>query len=134
MDPFLQSHRLQRFLCPLPALFQRNIGIQKGQRHIVHSLHFGHQIKTLKHEADVLIAHICQIIVLQIAQIVAVKLILPGSGHIQTANDVHQRAFPGTGGAHNGNIVPLLHFQMDVLQHPHGLLPLHIVLADVGKL
>ena len=85
----------------------------------------------LEDEADVLVAHLCQIVIAQILQVPAFQNVAPRGWHIQTANDVHQGGFAGAGGAHDGKIVPLFHGEIDIFQHPHRLPALLVVLADV---
>ena len=132
MDAVLQTHNAQGFRRPLPALLQGNIGIQQRQGHIVHGVHFGHQVIALEDETDVLVPHLGQVVILQVVQVFTVQHIFSGGGYIQAADDVHQGAFAGAGGAHNGDVIPLLYLQAHVFQHPHRLLALDIVLADVG--
>ena len=88
----------------------------------------------LKHKANMPVADVRQIIVRQILQILSVQLVSTGGGHIQTADDVHQRGLSGAGRAHDGQIISLFHGQIDVFQHPDRSPALLIILTDVCKL
>ena len=88
-------------------------------------------MEALKHKADMPVSDICQRVVGKVFEILAIQQILPGGGYIQAAHQVHQRGLAAAGGAHNGQIVPSFHGQIDILQHSYRFLSLIIVLTNV---
>ena len=134
VDALFQSHRFQGLRRTLPPLLQRHIGIQQRQRHIVQGIHLRQQVEALKHKPNVAVADLRQIIVGHVLQIFPVQFIRPGGGHVQTPDQVHQCGFPRAGGAHDSQVVPPLHRQVDILQHVDRLFSLIVILADVRQL
>ena len=79
-----------------------------------------------------LIPDLRQLVVVQGAHVLIFQQILAGGGQVQTAHQVHKRGLSGAGGAHNGDIIPLLHLKVHIFQHRHQVFSSGIVFADVA--
>ncbi len=86
----------------------------------------GQQIEGLKHKADFLIANAGQIVVVHLSHIFSVQPVLALGRGIETADQVHQRRFPGSGRPGNGEIVAPLNLERNAMQRMH-LLCAHVV-------
>ncbi len=93
------------------------------------------EVELLKHESDFLVADVRQLVVLHVADQVAVEIIQAAGGRIQTADQIHQRRFAGSGRTHDGHILAAPDFdvyaryRVDLLIAHHVRLP-QIVGAD----
>ena len=87
----------------------------------------GQQIEGLEDEADLLVADARQLVVVQLADQLAVEPVLALGGRIEAADQVHQRGLAGAGGAHDGDVLVVLDAQRDAAQGLHLLLRAHIV-------
>ena len=59
--------------------------------------------------------------------ILAIQNILAAGGMVQTAYNVHQGAFAGTGGSHDGNEFAFMDFQVDGIQRFYADLLAHLI-------
>ena len=127
-----QAHLLQRFLRPFRAQGGRHPLIDQGQLHVFPGVEGGDQVKPLKDEADLLVAHVGQLPVGQLGHIHPIQMIVPVGGDIQAAEDVHQGGFAGAGRPDDGHELAPVDAQGDPVQGPHlALFPLVIDLEEV---
>ena len=132
VNPVGKAHGFQRGAGTLAPLLLLHAAVQKRQRHIIQRRQLGQQVEGLEHKADLLVAHLGQLLAGAFGNLPATQQIAAGGGHIQAADQVHQRGLAAAGGAHNGQIIPLGHIQIHILQHAgHGFAH-GIILADIA--
>lgn len=129
-----QSDLLEDLGRDLTALVSGDSGIDERQLHVVKRGAARQKIKSLKNEADFLIADIGQLIVIHIADRFAVEDEYPGSGRIQAAQDIHERGFARAAGAHDGHVFAPGDLQADSAQGVDDLRAHVIALADILQL
>ena len=87
----------------------------------------GQQVEGLEDEADLLVADAGQLVVVQLADQLAVEPVFALGGRVQAADQVHQRGLAGAGGAHDGDVLVVLDAHGDAAQRLHLLLGAHVV-------
>ena len=85
------------------------------------------QVEGLEDEADLLVADARQLVVVQLADQLAVEPVAALGGRVQAADQVHQRGLAGAGRAHDGHVLVVLDAQGDAAQRLHLLLRAHVV-------
>ena len=84
------------------------------------------EVKGLKHETNLFVSNVGELIIVQIADQAACEPILPGGWRVEATDKVHQRGFAGARGAHDGHVLPLADLQVHATQCVH-LLGAHFV-------
>ena len=102
-----QANLFQYGHCPFDALTARDAGIDQGKRDVLDRCEPGQQVKLLKDKADLDIAHVGEVVVGHFADVLAVEDIGAVGRRIEAAEDVHQRTFTRTGGAHQRHVFVL---------------------------
>ena len=90
--------------------------VEHRQHHVLQRVGARQQVIGLEDEANTPVADRGQLHLIQIADILPGQDIAPASWMIQAAQDVHQGAFPGSGGSHDGDKFTLLDFQVNTIQ------------------
>src|SRR6185503_8284849 len=80
---------------------------------------------------DFFIADARQLIVIHVADQVAVEVIQAGGRAVQTADQVHQGRFSGAGRTHDGDVFALLDLDVDARHGMDGLIPHDVSLHQV---
>ena len=109
---------------PLGRL-HRLVGVEQGQLDVVERRRSREQIESLKHEADLVVAHLGKLVAAELGDVAPVEKILAAGRVIETAENVHQRglARPGWPGCRDELS------RLDVERHPAKGVHLHF--ADV---
>ena len=110
-------HHLQQLPGPGGTLAGRDTGVHHGQLHVLLGVGPGDEVEILKDEADLPVADGGELVVPGLAYHSAVQVVGSLRGPVQHADDVHQRALPGAGGAHDGQKLPLLDVQVDTVEN-----------------
>jgi len=87
----------------------------------------GQQVEGLEDESNLLVADARQLVVVQLADQLAVEPILAPGGRIEAAYEVHERRFARTGWAHDGDILVVFDPKVDAAQRLDLLLGAHVV-------
>ena len=129
-----QAHRCEGFLRPLttlttlhPAVRQRQFDIGQGRR-------ARDEVEGLEDEADAVIAHDRQLVVVQITHVEAVEEIATAGGDIEGADDVHESRLARTGCTHDGDVFAVLDRQIHTVEGPNLGITASVDLADVLQL
>jgi len=77
--------------------------VHHGQDHIFHRVDLGEQVVRLKNETQLPVADRGQRFFGKVADIFIVEVITPFRWAVQTAQNIHQSAFPGAGRSHDGH-------------------------------
>src|SRR5215216_4775932 len=96
-DPFQRAGGLG------PLLFERQATVQQRQLGIFEGAGTGNEIEALKHEPDLPVTNVSQLIRMEMADIGAVQFIVTPGRLIETPQDIHKRRLSGPGGAHDRN-------------------------------
>ena len=122
VEMFPQTNSLQQLSGPLASFPVGGVlhGIRERHHHIFESTGAGQQIEVLEDEANLLITQHGPPVSRQLHDILPVKPVIPGSGMIETPQDIHERRLARSGGAHQSNEVSLSDVQRDALQHGDG--------------
>ena len=116
--PLAQAHPFQRFHGSRLPLFGRHAPEHQGKGHVFQSRQFLQQLIPLKHKPDLLLPHPAEGFLVQPRHIHPIQPVSPRRGRIQTADQVHQRAFAAAAGPHNGHILSPPHLKRNIIQHP----------------
>ena len=117
--PAFEPDELQRLERPLPAFPAGHVGVKHGQFHVLPGRSAFEKIEALENEADARVAQDRQAPVAHGGNGLVVQEIGPRSRPVQTAQDVHQRALPGAGRAHDGDKIASKNVIGDPFQRPH---------------
>ena len=101
--------------------------IDERQFHVVQRGGAGQKIEGLEDEADFLVADARQLIVVKIADELAVEPVAALRRRIEAADEVHQRGLARAGGAHDGDVFVVADVERDAAQGLHLLLRAHVV-------
>jgi len=129
--PVGELHHLQGLAGQLMPAGLVEAGIHQGEHGVLQGRGPGQQVEGLEHEADLLVAHLGQGVVVHGTHIQSVKHVLPRRGGVEAAQDVHQGGLPRTGRPHEGDVFVAVDHQVDPPQRVHGLGPDVIVLGDL---
>ena len=130
MPPVGKAHALQHLRgAPLP-LARAHAGVDEGQFHVFLRVQPGKKLRVLEDKADLFPAQIRQIQFVQFLDALAVEYVFALGGHVQAADDVHQRALAAARGAKHGQILAALDIQVDAAQDGHVLVGEAVALAD----
>ena len=113
------------------AVLAIHAGVDERQLDVVQRAGAGQQVEGLEHEADFLVADAGELVVVHFADQVAVEVVQAGGGRIQAADQVHQRGLAGAGGAHDGDVLALLDFDVDAGDGVDFLIAHDVGLAQV---
>src|SRR6185437_738389 len=103
----------------LNALISRRATVDQGKLHVVQSGGAGQQIKSLENKPDLTVANAGQLVIIKLADEVAVEPVTAARGSIQAADKVHERGFAGAGRAHDGNIFAAVDAQVNAAKRMH---------------
>ena len=112
-----QAQAVQQFIRPFHPLCMFQSSIHRRQRHIVAGAQGAQQIVALENKAETLAPQTGQFIRRHLRSFGAVHLIRTGRGSIQTAQNIHQRRFTGTGLADDGDKITFFDAEIHVSQH-----------------
>ena len=100
---FGQPQRGQELLGALMAARGRHARVHRRHLDVVARAGAADEVVALKHEAEGLAPHPCQLIAAEAGDIFAHEAIGAAAGSVKTAEDVHQRALARARGAHDGD-------------------------------
>ena len=83
-----------------PAILCLDIRVEQRQLDVFLGSHPGQQVETLKNEANLVVAHVSQLIGTHLADRFTIEQVAAAGGFIQAAENVHQRRFTRTGWSH----------------------------------
>ena len=109
------------------ALGGRRAVVDEGQLDVVQRGGAGKQVEGLEDEADFLVADAGQLIVVELADEMAVEPVAAFAGGIEAADEVHEGGFAGAGGAHDGDVFVAADAQGDAVESVDLLLGAHVV-------
>ena len=112
-----QAQAVQQFIRPFHPLSMFQTGIHRRQRHIVAGAQGVQQIVALENKTETLAAQAGQFIRRHLRSFGAVHLIRAGRRYVQTAQNIHQRRFTGTGLADDGDKITFFDAEIHVFQH-----------------
>ncbi len=113
-------------------------GFAKGQgrkQNIFKDRALSKEVMGLKDKADTLIAHGCELDVVEAANVLAIEIDLPARGPVQSADDVQESALARTGRADNRQALAMGDLKGDVVQNEYGrgAVGRIVGLANVGQ-
>jgi hypothetical protein len=111
--------------------FGRYPGIDEGEGYVFGGREAGQQVELLEDEPNLDIPDVGEVIIGHLADVLAVEDIFPGGRGVEAAEDIHQGAFAGTRGTHQGHVFILQNIQGDAFQYGQGLFAHVIALLDV---
>ena len=115
------------FLGALDARGGGGAVVDERQLDVVQRGGAGQQVEGLEDEADLLVADAGELVVVELADQLAVEPVVALGGRVEAADEVHQRGLAGAGGAHDGDVLIVLDAQGDAAQGLHLLLGAHVV-------
>ena len=107
--------------------------INERQLHIVQRRCARQQIERLEHEPDFLVPDPGQLVVVHLADLLAVEQVGPFRRRVQAANQVHECRFAGTRRPHDGDIVTALDVNRHAAQRVNLLGSHHVGLPQVAR-
>ena len=128
VHPIAQAHLLQGPLRAFATLFRGHSGVDERQLDVMQRVGARQQVERLEDEADFLVADTRQLVVAQIAHLLAVQPVLAARRGIEAADQVHQGGFPRAGWAHARDEFILLDLDIDAAQCVYDF-GAHLVLA-----
>ncbi len=131
IEAVAHSHRAQRPLGAPAALRAPQPGVGERQLDVDERARARHEVEALKHEADLAVAQVGEIVLVHVADVHAVDQIATARGYVQAAEDVHQRALAAARAAHDRHEITGIDAQRYVAQRAHADLPKLEDLADV---
>ncbi len=114
------AHRLQRERGPPPALAAIQAGVGERQLDIGDRGRARHEVEALEDEADLAVAQVREVVLVELAGVHAVDQVAPGGGYVQAAEDVHECALATARAAHDRDEVAALDAQRDAAQRMHA--------------
>ena len=112
-DPIAEADLVQGFECTLSSDRSWNSLIEQRDADVLHDVQFADQIEGLEDEADLSTSDRTEFLVWKCGDIDAFQQVRPAGGRVQASKQVHQGRFSGTGGAHDGQVLPLGNIQID---------------------
>ena len=131
METIAEAYPFQGFCGQRNTLLFGNAGVDQRQINIFKGGLLWQQVKALENETDIVKPRVGKLIIGIGENVLPVQMISAGSGFVQTADNIHQRCFAGTGGAHDRQIFPFRHGEGNVLQNVNLHASLHIVFINV---
>ena len=119
LHAFAQTHRRQRFRGAALTFGRRHARIAQRHRHVVLRAHPRQQIEALEHEADLVAAQDRAFFGVQRRDIHAVAQVGAGGRRVETADEIHQRRFAGTGRPHDRDEFAVFDLQVHALERGH---------------
>ncbi len=115
------------FLGALDALGGGGAVVDEGQLDVVEGGGAGQKVEGLEDEADFLVADAGELVVVELADQLAVEPVAALGGGIEAADEVHEGGFAGAGGTHDGHVFVMADGHGDAAQGLDLLLGAHIV-------
>ena len=123
VHPVAQPDGGERLLGHDSALVAADLRVDQRQLDVLQRRGAREEIERLKHEADLLVAHRGQLVIVHRLDRRAVEDVLPGGGAVEAADDVHERRLAGTGGSHDGHVLAVIDDEIDAAQRKDVLRP-----------
>jgi hypothetical protein len=128
-----QSNQVQQFLGALVDSFRRPPAQVQRYGNVLDTIQSRQQIEELKNESDLVASHTREIVVRQPTEQTAVDLYLSRCRRVQSAYQIQQSGFTGTGWSDNGHHLTSCNGQIHVLQRRNLALPTEH-LTDFGEI
>ena len=130
----LESHAVNLETGAAGAFVCRHPGVEQRQLDVFLHGQLGDKVVLLKDEAQGLVADFRLLVVGQLGNVLAVQVILAGRRNVQTADDIHERAFARAGLADDGNELALADFERNAVRSVHLGVAHAIDFIDVAQL
>ena len=108
-----EVYGFEDFFCTASALGGRGAVVDEGKLDVVEGSGAGEKVEGLKDKANFLIADAGKFVIVQLGNIVAVEPVFAFGGGVQTADEIHQRGFAGTGRTHDCYIFVVADAEVD---------------------
>ncbi len=128
-----QANPRQCLFGPRSAFLHRHVGVHQRQCHVVESAGARDELEALEHEAKGRKAQRREIALLQGRDLAPLEEIAAAGGLVETAEQIHQRRFPGARGPHDRKHLDLLDRQVHVHQGVYLDLASLVGLADARQ-
>src|SRR3989441_139101 len=123
-----EPHALQRPRGLLAACLRRHARVDQRQLHVVERGGARQQVERLEDEPDFLVADARQLVVGEVAHLLAVEPVLARGGSVEAADEVHEGRLPRSRRAHHGHVLVLADLEAHAPQRAHDLAA-HVVVA-----
>ena len=123
---------LERGLRALEPLLLRHAGVDQRQLHVVQRRGARQQVEGLEDEADLLVADARQLVVVHLADLLAVQEVGALRRRVEAADQVHQRRLARARRPHDGDVLAALDGDGDAAQGVDLLVAHHIGLPEVA--
>src|SRR5579875_3639131 len=114
-----EAHHGQGRLRPFEPLGLGQAGVLQRQRHVGQRPRPRNQVERLEHEADVAVAQVREVVLVEAADVDTIDPVAPAGRHVQAAEDVHQRALAAAGRTHDRHVLAVLDLQGHATQGTH---------------
>ena len=131
LHPLLEPDELQQFGGPVADVVLLLFPVERGHEDVFEHGGVRQEVEALKDEADVLVAQLRELVVVELHHVPAGEDETARGGDVQAAHEVHQRRFPGPGGPHDGREFALLDREVDPLEDLQILVPHVEALGDI---
>ena len=129
-----QAHPPQRGQRTRAPLGRLDAGIDHGQFHVFQRAGAWQQVELLEHKANLAVAQPRQRVGAHVVHRLTGQAVFARGGCVQAAQDVHERAFAGPRGAHDGHKVAGLNLQRHPIQGLHRLVAQGVGFHQIANL
>ena len=109
-------HAAQDFIHAAPALGSLDAHVDQRQLDILEDIQLVDQVERLEDEADVALAELRAVFLSETAHLVVQQHIAARCRVVQQAQNIEQRRFAAARRTHDGDELPLLHFERNAVQ------------------
>ena len=110
------GHPLHHRRDPLLALRRADVQVAQRQLDVLIDVQLVDEVEALEHEADVALAELGALPLLQLSDLLPQQLVAARGGVVQEAEDVEQRGFAAARRPHHGDELAVLYFERDTVQ------------------
>src|SRR5256886_920749 len=134
MYAIAQAHLLERRESALPARVAI-AAVDERQLDVLDGVESREEVVRLEHEADVLVPDRGELVVGELADVLAGEHVRPAVSDVETPEHVHQRGLPRTGRSHDRDELAGPDVEVDAAQRVHRDIPPDVVgLRDPAEL
>ncbi len=111
-----QPHPFENGVDTFLALACLDVEIEQGQFHVLKHVQFVYQVETLKDETYRAFSETCPFAFFERTHFLLQQAVAARGGVVQQAEDIEQRGFSASRGAHNRHELPFFHFHIHTIE------------------
>src|SRR5579875_154500 len=108
-----EVYRAQGTASSLQSLVRGHPSVNQGKLYIMEGGRASQEIERLKYEADLFVTNPRQLVIVHVADQLAIEIVEAFGGGIEAPDEIHESRFTGTGGPHDGDIFAALNFDVN---------------------